>query len=77
MKLHPVTSCSSTPTLSSTSLGPRLVPVAVITTRGWLSRIRPARDSALKPANTTECTAPMRVQASCGRKASHNSRLKP
>jgi len=30
----------------------------------WQSKIRSATDCALKPPNTTECTAPIRAQAS-------------
>ena len=46
-------------------LAPRLTADVVSTTRGRESRMRPLSDSAEKPANTTECTAPMRAHASC------------
>lgn len=42
-----------------------MLPDEVMTTLGVLSKIRSARASALKPPNTTLCTAPMRAQASC------------
>lgn len=46
-------------------LAPRLTADVVSTTRGRESRMRPLSASAEKPANTTECTAPMRAHASC------------
>ena len=51
--------------LSEMALAPRLTADVVSTTRGRESRMRPLSDSAEKPANTTECTAPMRAHASC------------
>ena len=36
----------------------------LITIFAWQSWMRSATDCALKPPNTTECTAPMRAQAS-------------
>ncbi len=50
--------------LSSTFLPPRTPSSAVMTTRQSESRMRSFRDSAEKPPKTTECTAPMRAQAS-------------
>ena len=46
-------------------LAPRLTAEAVSTTEGRESRMRPASESAEKPANTTLCTAPIRAHASC------------
>ena len=57
---------SSTIFFSSIDLGPRLTPEQVMTILGDESEMRPASDSAEKPAKTTEKTAPMRAQASCG-----------
>mmetsp|Transcript_98203 Transcript_98203/g.262341 ORF Transcript_98203/g.262341 Transcript_98203/m.262341 type:complete len:241 (+) Transcript_98203:2689-3411(+) len=45
------------------ALVPRITPSAVIKTPDWASMIRPAKDSAENPPNTTECTAPRRAQA--------------
>jgi hypothetical protein len=53
----------STVALSGIRLPPRSPSLAVITMRA-ASRMRPRSDSAEKPAKTTECTAPMRAQAS-------------
>ena len=52
-------------TLRLMGLAPRLTAEAVSTTEGLESRMRPARESAEKPANTTECTAPILAHASC------------
>ncbi len=51
-------------------LGPRFTAEQVTTILGEESEMRPASDSAEKPAKTTEKTAPIRAQASCsgGRK---------
>ncbi len=57
-------SASSTLAFSGIFLPPRSPSSAVITNRESQSMIRPARLSAEKPPNTTECTAPMRAQAS-------------
>jgi hypothetical protein len=46
------------------ALPPRRPWSAVITTRQSESRMRLLIDSGEKPPNTTECTAPMRAQAS-------------
>ena len=54
----------STLCLSGTRLPPRTPSSAVITARQSASRIRSRRASGEKPPNTTECTAPMRAQAS-------------
>ena len=35
-----------------------------MTTLGWASSIRAASSAAAKPPKTTECTAPIRAQAS-------------
>jgi len=43
---------------------PRRPSLAVTTTRQRASTMRSRRASALKPPKTTECTAPMRAQAS-------------
>jgi hypothetical protein len=63
-------SASSTLALSGTALPPRIASSAVITNRLSASRIRPARLSGEKPANTTEWIAPMRAQASMANAAS-------
>ena len=42
----------------------------VTITLGFASSIRVASDAAAKPPNTTECTAPMRAQASMANTAS-------
>lgn len=60
---------SSTIFFSSMCLGPRFTAEQVTTILGEESEMRPASDSAEKPAKTTEKTAPMRAQASCGRGA--------
>lgn len=64
---------SSTIFFSSMCLGPRLTAEQVTTILGVESEMRPASDSAEKPAKTTEKTAPRRAQASCGaqRRARH------
>ena len=64
---------SSTIFLSSMTLGPRFTAEQVMTALGLESTMRPARLSAEKPANTTEKTAPMRAQASCGRGAAERA----
>ena len=43
---------------------------AVTMTFGFASSMRVARLAAAKPPNTTECTAPMRTQASIANTAS-------
>ena len=50
--------------LSGTLRPPRRPSSAVMTTFDWQSSMRPASESGEKPPNTTECTAPMRAQAS-------------
>ena len=52
-------------TLRLMGLAPRLTAEAVSTTEGLESRMRPARESAEKPAKTTECTAPILAHANC------------
>ena len=54
----------STVFLSGMRLPPRRPSLAVTTIRQRASTMRSRSDSALKPPNTTECTAPMRAQAS-------------
>ena len=54
----------STLFFSGTYLPPRTPSSAVITVRQSASKIRSRNASGEKPPNTTECTAPMRVQAS-------------
>ncbi len=54
----------STVFLRGILLPPRRPSLAVTTTRHPASTIRSRRASALKPPKTTECTAPMRAQAS-------------
>lgn len=49
-------------------LEPRITPEHVMSTLAWHPSMRPASASAEKPPNTTECSAPMRAQASCGRR---------
>jgi hypothetical protein len=48
----------------------RKPPSAVMTSLAWQSKMRSATDWALKPPKTTECTAPMRAQASMAMAAS-------
>ncbi len=55
---------------SGTSVPLRCPPSAVISTFAPAALIRSASDSGLKPPNTTEWTAPMRVQASMAMAAS-------
>ncbi len=57
-------SASSVFFLSGIGLPPRSPSSAVSTIVEAQSVIRPAMLSGEKPANTTECTAPMRAQAS-------------
>ena len=59
-----LSSALSTLAFSGTILPPRRPSLAVITTLDPQSSMRPARLSGEKPPNTTECTAPMRAQAS-------------
>jgi hypothetical protein len=54
----------STMDLSGMGRPPRRPSLAVTTTLAPQSTMRSRRLSALKPANTTLCTAPMRAQAS-------------
>ena len=54
----------STVFLSGIRLPPRRPSLAVTTTLQRASTMRSRSDSALKPPNTTECTAPMRAHAS-------------
>ena len=54
----------STFIFSGVCLPPRKPSSAVMTSFDWLSTIRLARLSAEKPPKTTECTAPIRAQAS-------------
>jgi hypothetical protein len=54
----------STVFLRGMRLPPRSPSFAVTTMRQRASTIRSRRLSALKPPNTTECTAPIRAQAS-------------
>ena len=54
----------STVVLSGIRLPPRRPSFAVTTSFAPASRMRSRSDSAEKPAKTTECTAPMRAQAS-------------
>ena len=61
---------ASTFALSGTFLPPRTPSSAVITSVEAQSAMRPASDSGEKPPNTTECTAPMRAQASIATAAS-------
>ncbi len=55
---------------SGTAFLPRRPSSAVITTRQSESRMRSLSDSGEKPPNTTEWTAPIRVQASMATAAS-------
>ncbi|MNQ53377.1 hypothetical protein D3C85_674150 [compost metagenome] len=57
-------SALSTFCFSGTYLPPRTPSSAVITVRQSASSMRSRRASGEKPPNTTECTAPMRAQAS-------------
>ncbi|MCY1216605.1 hypothetical protein D9M71_124050 [compost metagenome] len=57
-------SALSTFCFSGTYLPPRTPSSAVITVRQSASRMRSRRASGEKPPNTTECTAPIRAQAS-------------
>ena len=50
--------------LSGTLRPPRRPSSAVMTTFDLQSSMRPASESGEKPPNTTECTAPIRAQAS-------------
>ena len=59
-----VVTASSTTDLSGITLVPRYAPSQVTTTLACASLIRSAMDWALNPPNTTECTAPIRAQAS-------------
>ena len=61
---------SSTFAFKGTGLPPRRPSSAVMTSLLPQSAIRPASDSGEKPPNTTECTAPMRAQASIATAAS-------
>ena len=54
----------STVRLRGTRLPPRRPSLAVTTTLQWASTMRSRSDSAENPPKTTECTAPMRAQAS-------------
>jgi hypothetical protein len=54
----------STVRLSGMRLPPRIPSLAVTTILQRASTIRSRSDSELKPPNTTECTAPIRAQAS-------------
>ncbi len=54
----------STVFLSGIFLPPRRPSLAVTTMRQRASTMRSRNDSALKPPNTTECTAPIRAHAS-------------
>ncbi len=63
-------SASSTLAFSGTFLPPRRPSSAVMTMLESQSWMRPARLSGEKPPNTTECTAPMRAQASIAYAAS-------
>ena len=57
-------SASSVFFLSGIGRPPRTPSSAVMTNLDSASSMRPARLSGEKPPNTTECTAPMRAQAS-------------
>ena len=61
---------SSTRCLYGTALPPRMPASAVTITFGFASSMRVARLAAANPPNTTECTAPMRAQASIAKAAS-------
>ena len=60
----------STLRFSGTIRPPRRPSSAVMTTRESQSWIRPAMESGEKPPKITECTAPMRAQASMAKAAS-------
>jgi len=66
----PLAMALSTLALSGTFLPPRRPSSAVMTRLDWQSSMRPISDSGEKPPNTTECTAPMRAQASIATAAS-------
>ena len=57
-------SAVSTAGLSGEGLPRRQEPSAVTTNLAWASSMRERRSSAEKPPKTTECTAPIRAQAS-------------
>ncbi len=63
-------SASSTLALSGMCLPARRPSSAVITSFESQSAMRPARESGENPPNTTECTAPIRAQASIAMAAS-------
>ncbi len=63
-------SALSTAALSSTMPPPRRPPSAVISRRAPASSTRSRIEVKEKPPNTTECTAPMRAQASIAMTAS-------
>lgn len=52
-------------TFSEMAFGPRLTDEQHKITFGFESQTRPAKDSAEKPAKTTEWMAPIRAHASC------------
>ena len=61
---------ASTMGLYGITLPPRMPASAAISSLGRASSMRSARLCAAKPPNTTECTAPMRAQASIANTAS-------
>ena len=61
---------SSSSGLYGTTLPPRLPASALTMTVGSASSMRLARLTLAKPPNTTECSAPMRAQASIANTAS-------
>ena len=61
--LQPLASAWSAAALSSTAWPPRQPPSAVITSLASVSMMRSLSAGAEKPPNTTEWTAPMRLQA--------------
>lgn len=63
-------SAASTFALSGIFLPPRRPSSAVMISLLWQSITRSAMELAAKPPNTTECTAPMRAQASIATAAS-------
>ena len=63
-------SAASTLALSGIALPPRRPSSAVMTSLLPQSAMRSAIDCGAKPPNTTECTAPMRAQASIATAAS-------
>ncbi len=65
-----IRSASSTLAFSGTRLPPRMPSSAVMISLVWQSCTRSAIDCAAKPPNTTECTAPIRAQASIATAAS-------